>query len=93
MSPWGAPTIFVKKKDGTMRLCIDYRQLNKMTIKNRYPLPHVDDLFDQQRAATVFLKIDLGLDITKLELKMRTSLKQLLGLDMAITSLLSCHSG
>ena len=46
VSPWGAPVIFVKKKDGTMRLCTDYRQLNKMTIKNWYPLPHIDDLFD-----------------------------------------------
>ena len=59
VSPWGAPVIFVKKKDGTMRLCIDYRQLNKMTIKNRYPLPHIDDLFDQLHGATVFSKIDL----------------------------------
>ena len=59
MSPWGAPVIFVKKKDGTMRLCIDYRQLNKMTIKNRYLLPHIDDLFDHLRGATVFSKIDL----------------------------------
>ena len=59
VSPWGAPVIFVKKKDGTMRLCIDYRQLNKMTIKNRYPLPRIDDLFDQLRGATVFSKIDL----------------------------------
>ena len=55
----GAPAIFVKKKDGTMRLCIDYRQLNKMTIKNRYLLPRIDDLFDQLRGATVFSKIDL----------------------------------
>ena len=59
MSPWGAPIIFVKKKDGTLRLCIDYRQLNKMTIKNRYPLPRIDDLFNQLRGATVFSKIDL----------------------------------
>ena len=51
--------LFVKKKDGTLRLCIDYRQLNKMTIKNRYPLPHIDDLFDQVRGSTVFSKIDL----------------------------------
>ena len=56
VSPWGEPVIFVKKKDGTMRLCIDYRQLNKMTIKNRYPLPRIDDLFDQLRGATMFLK-------------------------------------
>ena len=55
----GALVIFIKKKDRTMRLCIDYRQLNKMTIKNRYPLPHIDDLFDQLRGATVFSKIDL----------------------------------
>ena len=46
VSPWGAPVIFVKKKVETLRLCIDYRQLNKMTIKNRYPLPRIDDLFD-----------------------------------------------
>ena len=46
VSPWGAPVIFVKKKDGTMQLCIDYRELNKMKIKNRYPLPRIDDLFD-----------------------------------------------
>ena len=47
VSPWGAPVLFVKKKDGTLRLCIDYRQLNKITIKNKYPLPRIDDLFDQ----------------------------------------------
>ena len=59
MSPWGAPVIFVKKKDETLRLCIDYCQLNKMTIKNRYPLPRIDDIFDQLHGATVFSKIDL----------------------------------
>ena len=47
ISPWGAPVLFVKKKDGTWRLCIDYRQLNKVTIRNKYPLPMIDDLFDQ----------------------------------------------
>ena len=46
VSPWGAPMLFVKKKDGTMRLCIVYRQLSKVTIKNKYPLPRIDDLFD-----------------------------------------------
>jgi len=51
--------LFVKKKDGTLHLYIDYRQLNKVTIKNRYPLPHIDDLFDQLRGAAVFSKIDL----------------------------------
>ncbi|XP_019181787.1 PREDICTED: uncharacterized protein LOC109176846 [Ipomoea nil] len=50
-SPWGAPMLFVKKKDGSMRLCIDYRELNQVTIKNKYPLPRIDDLFDQLRGA------------------------------------------
>ena len=59
MSPWGAPVLFVKKKDGSMRLCIDYIELNKVTVKNRYPLPRIDDLFDQLQGATVFSKIDL----------------------------------
>ncbi|GKG08087.1 hypothetical protein Tco_0333919, partial [Tanacetum coccineum] len=46
-SPWGAPVLFVKKKDGSFRMCINYRELNKLTVKNRYPLPRIDDLFDQ----------------------------------------------
>ena len=58
-SPWGAPVLFVKKKDGTMRLCIDYRQLNKVTVRNNYPLPRIDDLFDQLGGAGIFSKIDL----------------------------------
>jgi hypothetical protein len=58
-SPYGAPVIFIKKKDGTMRLCIDYRVLNKLTIKNRYPLPRIDRLLDQLQGAKVFSKIDL----------------------------------
>ena len=53
VSPWGAPVLFVKKKDGTLRLCIDYRQLNKVTIKNKYPLPRIDDLFDQLGGASI----------------------------------------
>ena len=51
--------LFVKKKDGTLRLCVDYRQRNKMTMKNKYPLSRIDDLFDQLKGASVFLKIDL----------------------------------
>ena len=58
-SPWGAPVLFVKKKEKTLRLCINYRQLNRVTIKNRYPLPRIDDLFDQLRGARVYSKIYL----------------------------------
>nr|GEU66429.1 reverse transcriptase domain-containing protein [Tanacetum cinerariifolium] len=58
-SPWGAPVLFVKKNDGSFRMCIDYRELNKLTIKNRYPLPRIDDLFDQLQGARYFSKIDL----------------------------------
>ncbi|KAH0672805.1 hypothetical protein KY290_025037 [Solanum tuberosum] len=58
-SPWGAPVLFEKKKDGSLRMCIDYRQLNKVTVKNRYPLPRIDDLFDQLHGASHFSKIDL----------------------------------
>nr|GEW09025.1 reverse transcriptase domain-containing protein [Tanacetum cinerariifolium] len=58
-SPWGAPVLFVNKKDGSFRMCIDYRELNKLTIKNRYPLPRTDDLFDQLQGSSVYSKIDL----------------------------------
>ena len=53
-SPWGAPVLFVKKNDGSMRMCIDYRELNKLTIKNKYPFPRIDDLFDQLVGASYF---------------------------------------
>ncbi|GKE74082.1 putative reverse transcriptase domain-containing protein [Tanacetum coccineum] len=58
-SPWGAPVLFVKKKDGSFRMCIDYWELNKLTVKNRYPLPRIDDLFDQLQGSNVYSKIDL----------------------------------
>jgi hypothetical protein len=58
-SPWSAPVLFVEKKDGTRRMCIDYRALNEVTIKNKYPLSRIEDLFDQLRGANVFSKIDL----------------------------------
>ncbi|XP_073152864.1 uncharacterized protein [Henckelia pumila] len=59
VSPWGAPVLFVRKNDGSMRLCIEYRQLNQVTVKNRYPLPRIDDLFHQLQASSVYSKIDL----------------------------------
>nr|GFA88953.1 hypothetical protein [Tanacetum cinerariifolium] len=58
-SPWGAPVLFVKKKDGSFRMCIDYRELNKLTAKNHYPLPRIDDLFDQLQGSSIYSKIDL----------------------------------
>ncbi|GJZ68630.1 putative reverse transcriptase domain-containing protein [Tanacetum coccineum] len=58
-SPWGAPVLFVKKKDGSFQMCIDYRELNKLTVKNRYPLPRIDDLFDQLQGSSIYSKIDL----------------------------------
>ncbi|KAM2977502.1 hypothetical protein FF2_014433 [Malus domestica] len=68
-SPWGAPVLFVRKKDGTLRLCIDYRKLNQVRIKNRYPLPRIDDLFDQLKGACVFSKIDLRSGYYQLKIK------------------------
>ncbi|GJR75767.1 putative reverse transcriptase domain-containing protein [Tanacetum coccineum] len=58
-SPWGAPVLLVKKKDGSLQMCIDYRELNKLTVKNRFPLPRIDDLFDQLQGSSVYSKIDL----------------------------------
>ncbi|XP_060182450.1 uncharacterized protein LOC132612133 [Lycium barbarum] len=69
VSPWGAPVLFVRKKDGSLRMCIDYRQLNKVTIKNRYPLPRIDDLFDQLQGAQCYSKIDLRSGYHQLKVK------------------------
>ena len=69
VSPWGAPVLFVKNKDGTFRMCINYRQLNKLTIKNNYPLPIIDDLFYQVRGASVFSKIDVRTSYHQLRTK------------------------
>ena len=69
VSPWGAPMLFVKKKDGTLQLCVDYRQLNKMIVKNKYPLPRIEDLFDQLKGASVFSKIDLQSRYHQLRIK------------------------
>ncbi|CAM8895837.1 unnamed protein product [Rhodiola kirilowii] len=68
-SPWGAPVLFVKKKDGSLRLCVDYRKLNQVTIKNKYPLPRIDDLFDQLRGSSYFSKIDLRSGYHQLRIK------------------------
>jgi hypothetical protein len=94
VSPWGAPALFVKKKDSTLKLCIDYRQLNKMTIKNKYPLPRIDDLFDQLRGATIFSNIDLRSGYHQVHgLRMKTSTKHPLGQDMGTMNLWWCHLG
>ncbi|KAL4011292.1 hypothetical protein IC575_028346 [Cucumis melo] len=69
VSPWGAPVLFVKKKDGSMPLCIDYKELSKVTVKNIYSLPRIDDLFDQLQGATVFSKIDLWSGYHQLRIK------------------------
>jgi hypothetical protein len=69
VSPWGAPVLFVRKKDGSLRMCIDYRDLNRVTIKNKYPLPRINDLFDQLKEATVFSKIDIRSGYHQLKVK------------------------
>jgi hypothetical protein len=68
-SPWGAPVLFVQKKDGSQRMCVDYRSLNDVTIKNKYSLPRIDDLFDQMRGARVFSKIDLRLGYHQMKIR------------------------
>ena len=68
-SPWGAPVLFVKKKDGILRMCINYRQINKVIVKNKYPLPRIEDLFDQLSKASVFSKIDLRSGYYQLRVK------------------------
>lgn len=69
VSPWGATILFVKKKDDSFIMCIVYRQLSKLTIKNKYPLPRIDDLFDQVRGTTIFSKIDLRTCYHQLRIK------------------------
>jgi hypothetical protein len=67
-SPWGAPVLFMEKKDETQRMCVDYRSLNDVTIKNKYPLPRIEDLFDQMKGASIFSKIDLRLGYHQLKI-------------------------
>ena len=68
-SPWGCPALFVKKKDDSLRMCVDYRPLNKVTIKNKYPLPRIDILFDQLFGARYFSKIDLRLGYHQIKIR------------------------
>ncbi|GKB75850.1 putative reverse transcriptase domain-containing protein, partial [Tanacetum coccineum] len=68
-SPWGAPVLFVKKKDGSFLMCIDYRKLKKLAIKNRYPLPRIDDFFDLLQGSSVYSKIDLRSGYHQLRIK------------------------
>nr|GEY19684.1 putative reverse transcriptase domain-containing protein [Tanacetum cinerariifolium] len=74
-SPWGAPVLFVKKKDGSFRMCIDYRELNKLTVKNHYPLPRIDDLFDQLQRSIIYSKIDLRSGYHQLRVREQDILK------------------
>ena len=87
VSPWGAPVLLVKKKDGGTRLCVDYRQLNKVTIKNKYPLPRIDDLMDQLRGASIFSKIDLKSGYHQIRVKAEDVPKLHLGLGMGIMNI------
>jgi hypothetical protein len=94
VSPWGAPTLFMKNKDGTLKLCIDYRQLNNMTTKNKYLLTRIDDLFDQLRGATISSPIlTCDLDTIWSELKMKTSTRNHLGQDIVTMNLWWFHLG
>jgi hypothetical protein len=95
-SPWGAPVLFVNKKDGSRRMCVDYRSLNEVTIKNKYLLPRIEDLFDQMRGAIVFSKIDLRSgyhqlkirteDIPKTAFTMRYGLYEFLVMSFGLTN-------
>ena len=86
VSPWGAPVLFVKKKDGTMQMCMDYRQLNKLMVKNKYPLPRIYDLFDKLKGAKVFSKIDLRSIYDHIQLRMRTCVRHNFALVMGAMS-------
>ena len=93
MSHWGASVLFVRKKDGSMRFCLDYRQLTWVTMKNRYPLPRIDDLFDQLRGAQVFFKIDLRSSYHQLLIRNEDVLKIAFALGMNTRNFVSCLLG
>jgi hypothetical protein len=92
-SPWGCPTLFVKKKDGSLRLCVDYRPLNVVTIKNKYPLPRIDVLFDQLAGAKVFSKIDLRSGYHQIKIRPSDIPRQLSLLAMAYMNSWLCLLG
>jgi hypothetical protein len=91
-SPWGCPAIFVKKKDQSLRMCVDYRPLNAVTVKNKYPLPRIDILFDQLSKAKVFSKIDLRSGYHQIKIHSEDVLKQLSLLDTVFMSIWLCPS-
>lgn len=89
-SPWGCGVLFVKKKDGTDRLCVDYRPLNKKTIRNKYPIPNINELFEQLKGAKVFSKLDLRMAIIKFAFAKRIFQRLLSGQVLARMSIRSC---
>jgi len=91
-SPWGCPALFVKKKDDSLRMCVDYRPLNEVTVKNKYPLPRIDILFDQLSGARYFSKIDLRLGYHQIKIQKKIFQKWLSLLDMVSMNSLSCPS-
>ncbi|GJU19922.1 putative reverse transcriptase domain-containing protein [Tanacetum coccineum] len=91
-SPWGAPVLFVKKKERSFRMCIDYQELNKLTVKNRYPLPRIDDLFDQLQGSNVYSKIDLRSGYHQLRVREEDILKTAFRIGRSIMSSKLCHS-
>jgi hypothetical protein len=90
-SPWVAPMLFVEKKDGTKRMCINYRALNEVTVKNKYSLPRIEDLFDQLRGVSVFSKIDLRLSYHQLRIHLRIYRRQHSSPSMDYMSSRLCH--
>jgi hypothetical protein len=87
----GAPVLFVQKKDGSQGMCVDYRTLNDVTVKNNYPLPHIEDLFDQMRDARVFSKVDLRSGYHQMKLGHRIFPRRFYRPDMVYMSSLLCH--